>query len=86
MSTTTQTPPTIHTTIGVYNNGDMKINGVTSKYLQTHIQYNKDTRPGRALFVDGKCVHSGYLDEARVKELEKQLKDIKVTKDTAPYH
>lgn len=61
----------VHTTIGVYNSGDMKINGVKPEDLKDHIQYNKDYRPGRAFFVDGKCHNKGYLDTKRVEEYER---------------
>lgn len=79
----------IHTTIGVYNNGDMKINGVKDSNLTDHIEYNKSCRPGRAFFVDGICVNSGYLTVERVKEYEYMFKNNpeKYTKtvDTIPY-
>ncbi len=75
----------LHTTIGVYNNGDRKVNGVPSENLAGHIQYNLHFRPGRALFVDGKCLHRGYLDRERCDALEEELVAIKATKDTQPY-
>lgn len=78
----------IHTTIGVYNNGSFKINGVCETNLQNHIWFNKTYRFGRALFVDGKCVHNGYLDDERIKNYENLFKGNKEyikTKDTQPY-
>lgn len=53
----------IHHTVGVYPNGEYKQNGVTHGLLKGHIDYNKVFRPGRALFVDGKCVHRGALSD-----------------------
>lgn len=79
----------IHTTIGVYNNGDMKINGVKHENLADHVEYNKSYRPGRAFFVDGICVNRGYLTEERIKEYEKLFNNnppsYTMSKDTAPY-
>jgi hypothetical protein len=78
----------ISTTIGVYPNGDMKLNGVIASNLAKHIAYNKETRPGRALFVDGKCRLSGNLTRQQIVEYEKLFQsDAKYTlhKDTQPY-
>lgn len=75
----------IHTTIGVYFNGDFKINGVLPEHLKSHIEYNKNMRFGRALLVDGKVVHLGYYNESDRKRLEEKFKHIKVDRDTKPY-
>lgn len=79
----------IHTTIGVYASGNYKMNGVCEANLSAHIAYNKQARPGRALFVDGKCAHVGNLSEAEIKEFEAKIaqtpEKFTVTKDTAPY-
>jgi len=63
----------IHTTIGLYANGSFKINGVKHQFLEFHIEYNKQMRPGRSLFVDGKCVHIGYHSEFEIKEFERKI-------------
>ena len=78
----------IHTTIGVYNNDSFKVNGVDPIHLKEHIEYNKGWRPGRALFVDGKCVNRGYLSKERANAWEQRIKDenLKADKCTAPYH
>lgn len=77
----------IHTTIGVYANGDYKSNGVESKNLAGHIQYNIKLRPGRALFVDGLCIHKGYLSTEECERLEQELcPTIVHLSDTAKYH
>lgn len=65
----------IHTTIGLYANGEFKINGVKPEHLEDHIEYNKTMRFGRALFVDGKCVHKGYHNENNIKSFEDMIKD-----------
>ena len=61
-----------HVTIGVYKNGQYHVNIVKEEHLKDHIEYNKTFRWGRALFVDGKCEHKGYLtDEEVAKWTEK---------------
>lgn len=79
----------IHTTIGVYANGDFKINGVKPEHLDSHIEYNKTMRFGRALFVDGICHNQGYLSPEECKEWEAKIqadpKRFTRNKCTAPY-
>lgn len=75
----------IITCCGVYNNGDKVFNGVYEEDLPFHIQYNKDFRFGRALFVEGKCVHKGYLTQERCDAIEVEIKDKKLDKNTRPY-
>ena len=78
----------IFTTIGIYPNGQFKINGVLEENLQSHIEYNKKWRFGRALIVDGKIVYSGMMNKDKVLEIinKNNLNEIKVSKDTAPYN
>lgn len=79
----------IITTIGVYANGDMKLNGVKEENLEQHIEYNLENRPGRALFVDRICKNKGNLSNEQVKFYEKLFQsDSKYTryKDSSPYH
>ncbi len=79
----------IHTTVGLYPSGDWKKNGVLPEHLENHIQYNKEARPGRALIVDGKCVHKGIgvpIEEiTKHEKMFLEVKDYKMTKCTAPY-
>lgn len=75
----------IHYTIGFYANGDSKSNGVPSENLQSHIEYNLAMRPGRAFFVDGKCLNQGYLTKERCDEIEKEIAGRVATRDTQPY-
>lgn len=85
----TVTNQDIFTTIGVYPNGDMKLNGVKSENLKAHIEYNITHRWGRALFVNGVCKHRGYLTNEKIAHYEKLFKsDSKYSlfKDTTPYH
>ena len=74
-----------HTTIGLYPNGNYVVNGVDSKNLANHINYNIKLRPGRALIVDTFVIYEGIgckdILNAKIKELIK----IKITEDTAPY-
>ena len=52
------------------------------KYLQSdiknHIEYNLRFRPGRALFVDGKCINKGYLSDEKVAEWEERIKTLDI--------
>ena len=78
----------IHTTIGLYPNGEFRLNGVKPEHLKEHIEYNKKYRFGRALFVDGKCEYKGHVDSRDIKKFEKRIisENIKVDKCTAPYN
>lgn len=58
-----------HVTVGVYSNGEFKVNIVRPEHLESHIQYNADFRPGRMLFVDGKYAVGGVLK----KEYQEQM-------------
>lgn len=78
----------IHTTIGLYANGDKKYNGVADEDLQAHIEYNKQARWGRALIVDGECVYEGIV---RKELIEKTIAEYKAnpkvfSTPTIPYH
>jgi len=82
--------PKIYSSVGVYPNGEIVTNGVSEYNLLTHIGYNVFYRPGRALFIDGICVHKGLLS---LEDIEKYRKLIGMspekftsTTDTAPYH
>ena len=75
----------IHTTIGLYPNGEYKVNGVPSEKLADHINYNIHMRPGRALILDTFVIYEGIgCKEALKNNIRKFLK-IKKTEDTAPY-
>ena len=63
----------VHTTIGVYLNGSYVCNGVKPEHLNDHILFNKMYRPGRALFVDGHCIHKGYLTEDYIERFQKKI-------------
>jgi hypothetical protein len=63
-----------HVSIGVYNSDEYVVNIVRPEDLEDHIWYNKTFRFGRALFVDGKCIHKGYLDNDKIKQWEEKLK------------
>lgn len=77
----------IHTTIGLYSNGDYVVNGVHEDHLNDHIKYNTTFRGGRALFVDGACVYTGYMTENQCYEFAaKTAANIKLEECTAPYN
>lgn len=68
------TPKKIYSTIGVYNNGDRKLNGVILEDLINHIVYNLEMRHGRAFFLEGQCLNVGYLSLDRINDLESEFK------------
>lgn len=76
-----------HITVGVYLSDNFKWNCVKEEDLQDHINFNKTFRFGRALFVDGKCVYKGYLNEEKVKEWEDKISKMKFDNSvpTLPY-
>lgn len=78
----------MHVTIGVYKNGQYKYNIVRDEDLDNHITYNKNYRPGRALFVDGKCIYKGNLSNKEISEWENDLIPkmcFDMSKPTIPY-
>lgn len=77
----------IHHSMGVYNNGDRVHNGVLASHLENHIKYNQVFRPGRALFIDGVCHNTGYLDEARIAAIVAELasQPVVMSECTQPY-
>lgn len=77
----------IHHTMGVYNDGSRKHNGVAPQHMESHIKYNLDNRPGRAFFVDGVCLNHGYLSQERIDVITAELREHPVpqTRVTAPY-
>jgi hypothetical protein len=78
---------TIHHTVGVYPDGSMKHNGVPDDHLAAHIAYNKEFRPGRALFVDGVCVYEGACRPETIAVAAKLITATPpITRDTRQYH
>lgn len=77
----------IHHTMGVYPNGDRVHNGVADEHLAQHIEYNDTFRPGRALFVDGKCRLKGSLKADTIAAIEAELvaKPVQMSRVTTPY-
>lgn len=74
----------IHHTRGVYNSGAFKDNAVRAEDLESHIEYNKTFRFGRALLVDGVIVYNGYLTDEKLAPHVGVIKEY--TKDSRPYH
>lgn len=76
--------------MGLYSDGSVKHNGVADEHLQHHIEYNKVARFGRALFVNGKCIFTGYFkpDDPLIEYWERILAFEPRTfdKPTVPYH
>jgi len=65
----------IVTTIGLYKDGSFVINGVDPEDLQVNINYNKAFRFGRALFVDGTCVHNGLIPIKQIEDFTEKIKN-----------
>lgn len=57
------------------------------EHLFNQIKYNKENRPCAAYFVNGICVHRGYLSKERCEELEETIQglEIKITPSPLPY-
>ena len=78
-------PSGFHHTRGLYSNGEFVDNGVDPAHLAAHIKYNTVMRFGRALFIDGECVHRGYLSEAECQDMEAKLVGKNASRCTKPY-
>lgn len=74
----------IHTTVGLYPNGDHKSNGVESENLAEHIRYQR-FRPGRTFYVDGVEINEGNATQETKDKFLTTLESIVYTKDTQPY-
>lgn len=78
----------IYTTVGVYGDQSYVVNGVRIKDLPEHVKYNINHRIGRALFVDGICIHHGFLTIPEVLKWEQKIAndpEFTLEVDTAPY-
>ena len=64
-----------HLTLGIYANKSYKYNVVRDEDLEHHIQYNKIWRPGRLLYVDGKRVNNGEVNEEYLAEYDAIAKE-----------
>lgn len=67
-----------HVTVGVYHNQTFKKNVVRPEDLEHHIAYNLRMRPGRAFFVDGKCLNPGYLSKENCAEWETKIQQMNI--------
>ena len=54
-------PEHVYRTVRVYGNGRVELNNVAAVDLIEHIEYNRDWRPGCALFVEGELVTDGCM-------------------------
>lgn len=59
--------------VRVYSNGDRVVHHLEPNEVERQLSYDKVMRFGCALFVDGKCEATGYLDEERCEALSKEL-------------
>lgn len=76
-----------HITIGVYANGEFKVNVVSDGDLSNHIEFNKTFRPGRALFVNGECLNQGYLSNEDIDTWKSKISTMNIDNKfaTKPY-
>jgi hypothetical protein len=63
----------LHHVRGVYLNGQFEDSKVKSEDLANHLYYDIHFRPGRALFLDGKCLHKGHLEMSRCMDIQNAL-------------
>lgn len=82
----------LHLCVGFYNNGSFKTNTVSDENLESNIGFNRDMRPGRFYFVDGKYVCGGMLKEPYqtefIEKCKKRIKELNMqpaSRDSAPY-
>lgn len=63
--------------VRVYASGDAKESVRDVEGLESWLSYNRQARPGNALFIDGTCAGSdrGYLSRAHVDAIEILLRD-----------
>ena len=73
-----------HVTVGVYLNGQYKINTVADEDLEQYVRYNKAFRFGRALFVDGVCVNSGSFPPEKVGEWTQRIAKMNLQPASTP--
>lgn len=76
-----------HVTVGLYSNESYVYNIVKEEHLEQHIEYNKSMRPGRALFLDGKCIYKGYLCSELIEIWEMKISkmNFNLLTPTIPY-
>lgn len=80
--------PKFYYGVGVYNNDSMKTNHIQDSHLPDHIAYNLVMRPGRALFINGVCIHRGYLSQERADGWQERLCKVGLplmSRNSAPY-
>lgn len=66
-----------HVCVRVYASGDAKESWRDAEGLESWLSFNRDARPGNALFVDGRCAGTdrGYLSRAHTDEIEILLRN-----------
>lgn len=82
-----------HLVLNVYASGDYKYNVVKDCDLEENIEFNKQWRFGRIIYVDGNRVYDGCIvkealgkyDDIAKDFFENKAKDINMFKPTIPY-
>lgn len=65
----------IHKIKGVYADGREVNKIVESEKLALELEYDIFNRSGRALFLDGICIHKGFLNVNAIDKIEKRLNE-----------
>ena len=73
----------VHTCVGVYPNGDYKVNYVADKDLAANVAYNAAMRPGRIYVVDGKHACGG-IGTDRIAWAEELVAELALPDRDAP--
>ena len=82
-----------HLVLNIYASGNYKYNVVRDSDLEDNIEFNKQWRCGRLIYVDGKRVYGGCIieealgkyDEIAKDFFENKAKDIDMLTPTIPY-
>lgn len=71
------------TLVAVYNNLSAKKYLIKKEDVKEQIEYDAKARPGRALFIDGKVIQTGYLDDDTIEKLKPIIN--KITAKSSDY-
>lgn len=64
-----------HLVLNIYASGNYKYNVVKDSDLEDNIEFNKQWRGGRLIYVDGKRVYGGCIIEDALGEYDEIAKD-----------
>lgn len=61
---------------GLYPSGDYRRNVVCPEHRESHIEYNKQMRPGRALILDGEVIYRGSVSPGVIEAFLSKIPEI----------